>query len=186
MLAGDVAVLMLTYIAAYFLRRSSILHMGQSRLGRPFEYYLWIVFIIVPAWLFSMQLFRLYDASVYRSVTRLMSALFKANALASMILFSAIFILTKSMISRFFIGEFIAISFAGFAIEKLAVRAAMKYRFASGHRTRRVLLVGERADAQMYLNLVREHPDWNLEIVGLVGIGDGSGEETGNGDLHSH
>ena len=46
----------------------------------------------------------------------------------------------------------------------------MRYRWRLQRRSAvwRVLLVGSRSDAENYLRLVREHPEWNLRIVDVV------------------
>jgi hypothetical protein len=46
----------------------------------------------------------------------------------------------------------------------------MRYRWRLQRRSAvwRVLLVGSQTDAENYLELVREHPEWNLEIVDVV------------------
>jgi len=97
--------------------------MGQSRLGRPVELY-YDRLNYRAGWLFSMQLVRLYDASVYRSVNAPDGRAVQGDALASLILFSAILILTQSMIAGFASGNSRDqhSQVAGFAIEKLAVR----------------------------------------------------------------
>ena len=71
--------------------------------------------------------------------------------------------------------------------EKLAILFLMRYRWRLQRRSAvwRVLLVGSRDDAENYLELVREHPEWNLEIVDVVPASPDGTAMRRNGELDS-
>ncbi len=171
MLACDLVVLMGSYKAAYWVREALAEYVDTSLPTLlPFIDYTWIILLIVPAWLIPLQMFRLYEPASYNSPGKTLEALLKAQMLAALALLSVMFFSPPGLgPSRSFLGTFIAISFASFAAEKIAVGAALKYRarLHSPDRRWKVLLIGDYADAEKYFDLARDHPYWDLEIVGI-------------------
>lgn len=170
MVAADLAVLLESYVVAYYLRTHTAQDFSLSlpQLGHGLRGFSWILIIIVPAWIAALQSFGLYEASTYKSKARMALALSKAHLFASLVLFSAVFVLRQYAVSRSLLSAFVAVSFICFITEKIAARTAIRYRANRRRDAWRVLLVGEREDTLSYLNLVREHPDWNVEIVGVL------------------
>jgi hypothetical protein len=85
-------------------------------------------------------------------------------------------------------GLFIVVSYFLLAAEKLSIYGWMKYRSRLRRPTNswKVLLVGSRADAEKYLGLVLQHPDWNMEIVGIVPASmNGAPDGTAHDESHS-
>ena len=98
-------------------------------------------------------------------------ASFKAQILASVLMLNAVFIIRGfNGVSRPLLALIIMFSFIGLITEKLAILFLMRYRWRLQRRSAvwRVLLVGSHTEAENYLELVREHPEWNLEIVDVV------------------
>ena len=189
MLTADLVVMMESYLATYWLR-SRMVHLDPALLPMTaMDSYSWILPILVPSWLIALRYFQLYDAITYKSTVRILSALVKTQVLAALILFSAIFALKSWSTSRSLLGLFIIVSFVGFAVEKLGVHAVMRHRWRLRRSTTawKVLLVGSREDAERYLDLVRQHPDWNMEIVGVVPAPPNidTSNRNGHGDFYS-
>lgn len=183
MFAADLAVLVESYIVGYYLRTRLAEDLSWSL--RPLVHGLrgfsWLLLIIVPAWVAALESVGLYDASNYKSTSRMANALCRAQLFASLALFSAVFALRQYSVSRTLLIGFVAVSFVSLMLEKIAVRVAIRYR-AKRHRDAwRVLVVGERNDAQTYLNLIRENPDWNIEIVGVLEPAESSAQGRANG-----
>ena len=112
---------------------------------------------------------------------------FKANFTASALMMNVIFILHGYPgASRALMAMIIALSFAAMTIEKLAIVVAMLYlpRLRRPSTAWRVLLVGSRSDAENYLQLVREHPEWNLEIVDIISATRDESMRSVDGDLY--
>jgi FlaA1/EpsC-like NDP-sugar epimerase len=149
----------------------------------------WIVTIIFPAWLIALRHFNLYNPVSYRRSPNIVAATIKANILASVLMLNVVFILRGfSGVSRPLLALIIAFSFFGLITEKLAAVLLMRYRWRLQRRSSvwRVLLVGSHSDAENYLKLVREHPEWNLEIVDVVAAAaNGMAMRGAGGNLHS-
>jgi FlaA1/EpsC-like NDP-sugar epimerase len=167
----DLAVLFATYLAAYWVR------VWLWQLGYPLlpiydiRTSAWIITIMFPAWLIALRYFSLYDPVTYRSTSTVIRRSFKAQILASLLMLNAVFIIRGfNGVSRPLLTLIIMFSFLGFFIEKLAIRFVIRHRSRLQRRSAvwRVLLVGSPNEAENYLQLVREHPEWNLEIVDVV------------------
>lgn len=187
-LAVDLVVLMASYLATYYARvwlfRFTSLLLPINGLNA----YSWMLPILILSDLVALRYFDLYSAITYRSPLKILSALFKTQILAGLITFSAMFILTNWGPSRSMMALFITVSYVLLATEKLSIYAVMKYRPRLRRPTTawKVLLVGNREDAEKYLDLVHEHPDWNTEIVGIVAaFPAGTPRLNGNGEADS-
>jgi FlaA1/EpsC-like NDP-sugar epimerase len=169
--AADVTVLCVTYIAAYSVRAKMWLHgypvLPIARAGAN----AWILTVAFPAWLIAFRYFNLYSPITYRSVATTISKTIKANILGAVLMLNTIFIMRGfAGASRALLALMIVFSSVALVGEKLAVIFVMRYRWRLRRPSTawRVLLVGSRSDAQNYLEMVREHPEWNLEIVDVV------------------
>ena len=169
--AADLVVLFGAYLAAYWIRRKlwrlgyPMLPIGSVRANG------WIVTVIFPVWLIALRHFKLYDPVSYRRGRRMVAATVKAQILASVLMLNAVFIFRGfSGVSRPLLALIIVCTFVGLMAEKLGILLMMRYRWRLQRRSAvwRVLLVGNHADAQNYLELVGEHPEWNLQIVDVV------------------
>ena len=169
--ATDLAVLFASYLAAYKVRLKlwelayPVLPIGSARSSA------WVITIMFPAWLIAFRYFSLYSPITYKSTVRVIGASFKAQILGSVLMLNAVFIIRGfDGISRPLLVLNIMFSIIGLMTEKLAILLLIRHRWRLQRRSAvwRVLLVGSRVDAENYLELVREHPEWNLEIVDVV------------------
>lgn len=182
-------VLFASFLAAYWVRRKlwrmgyPVLPIGPARVSG------WIVTIVFPAWLIALRHFNLYNPISYRRSPSVLAATLKANVVASVLMLNAVFIIRGfSGVSRPLLALIIAFSFFGLMAEKLAVLLLMRYRWRLQRRSSvwRVLLVGSHSDAENYLKLIREHPEWNLEIVDVVAAAaNGTAIRGASGNLYS-
>ncbi len=169
--AADLVVLFATFLLAYWVRvklwRLGYPLLPMSRL-RVID---WILALVFPAWLIAFRYFSLYNPISYRSAPGVIPTTIKAHLLASVLMLNALFIIRGfSGASRPFLALMIGFSFVGLVAEKLAVVFLMRYQWRLRRKSNvwRVLLVGSRTDAENYLAMVREHPEWNLEIVDVI------------------
>ncbi len=187
--AADLLFLLASYLAAYIVR----LRLWQ--LGYPFlpinsvRSVGWIITIIFPAWLIALRHFNLYDPTTYRSMPRVFVATLKAHLLGSVLMLNTVFIIRGfNGVSRPLLALVIIFSFFALVAEKLAILFLMRYRWRLQSRSSvwRVLLVGNRGDAETYLEMVREHPEWNLKVVDVIAASPkGTAVRSSSGDLHS-
>jgi FlaA1/EpsC-like NDP-sugar epimerase len=187
--AVDLVVLFAGFLAAYSIRRKlwlvgyPLLPIGSVRRNA------WIVTVIFPAWLIALRQFHLYNPITYRRAMSTVAATIKAQILGSVLMLNISFILRGfSGVSRPLLGLIIMCTFVGLLAEKLSIFLMMGNRWPLQRRSTawRVLLVGSRSDAENYLELLREHPEWNMEVVDVVSpLRNGMVIRGGNGNLHS-
>src|SRR5208282_5004010 len=99
----------------------------------------------------ALRYFNLYNPITYRSTSRVITASFKAQALASVLMLNAVFIIRGfNGVSRPLLALIIMFSLAGLVTEKLAILFLMRYRWRLQRRSAvwRVLLVGSQTDAE--------------------------------------
>jgi FlaA1/EpsC-like NDP-sugar epimerase len=186
--AADLVVLLGGFLAAYWIRRKlwllgyPILPIGTARRSA------WIVTVIFPAWLVALRQFNLYDPVTYRRAMSTVAATIKAQILGSVLMLNVCFILRGfSGVSRPLLALIIMCTSVGLVAEKLTILLMMGNRRRLQRRATawRVLLVGSRDDAESYLELLREHPEWNMEVVDVVSpLRTGTVIRGGNGNLH--
>ena len=149
----------------------------------------WILTVIFPAWLIALRQFNLYNPVTYRRAIPVLRATLKAQVLACVLMLNTTFLIRGfSGVSRPLLVLLIACTLPGLVAEKVAVLLTMRYRWRLQRRSTvwRVLLVGSNSDAENYLELVREHPEWNLEIVDIVSpVLSGPMLRGAGGNLHS-
>jgi FlaA1/EpsC-like NDP-sugar epimerase len=186
--AADLVVLLGGFLAAYWIRRKlwllgyPILPIGTARRSA------WIVTVIFPAWLVALRQFNLYDPVTYRRAMSTVAATIKAQILGSVLMLNVCFILRGfSGVSRPLLALIIMCTSVGLVAEKLTILLMMGNRRRLQRRATawRVLLVGSRDDAESYLELLREHPEWNMEVVDVVSpLRTGTVIRGGNGNLN--
>ncbi len=186
---SDLAVLFASYLIAFSVR------VKLWRLGYPLlpianvRISGWIVTVIFPAWLIALRYFDLYHPISYKSVSGVITATFKAHVLASVLMANAVFAIRGfNGVSRPLLVLIVMFSFIGLVTEKLVVILLLRYGWRLQRRSAvwRVLLVGSRSDAEKYLELVAEHPEWKLEVVDVVFASpNGMVLDNGSGNLHS-
>jgi exopolysaccharide biosynthesis polyprenyl glycosylphosphotransferase len=168
MLGCDVLALAASYLAAYVVRERWLagLYGGIAPLGE----YEWILWAILPLWMFALAAFGLYHSPPYRSLLGMAAPLAKAHVLASLALMSLMFLSRGWDVSRLFIQAFVVISAAALALEKTCIKCGLDYRAQRLRRRERwrVLLVGESSDVERYRSLLREHPHWSVHVIGVL------------------
>jgi FlaA1/EpsC-like NDP-sugar epimerase len=174
--ATDLAVLFSSFLAAYWVR------VKLWRMGYPLlpiysvRASAWIITVMFPAWLIALRYFNLYSPVIYRSISTVIAASFKAQVLASVLMLNTVFVLRGfNGVSRPLLALIIMFSLVGLMTEKAVILFLMRYRWRLQRRSAvwRVLLVGNDGDTENYLELIREHPEWNLEIVDVISANSG-------------
>jgi exopolysaccharide biosynthesis polyprenyl glycosylphosphotransferase len=136
----------------------------------PFAYYAWILWVIAPIWICALHWFGLYDSAAYRSIGNVVVAVLKAQFAAGLILLSVMYLAMRMDVSRLFLETFLVISLALLMALKLNVNFLIDllgHRRAS-HQKWKVLLVGDHRLGEAYVDLVRSHPHWAIDVVRLV------------------
>jgi len=149
---------------------------------RPFAQYVWILWLIGPAWVFALWKANLYRPGSFVSFERLFKALLNAQIFGGLLLLSAMYLTKSEDVSRLLLQGFLILSAAGLAAERVGLKLFLDYRAAHSRKKGvwHVLLVGDPARAQQYLRLLAERPHWGVRVAGIERL-NGNGNGNGNG-----
>jgi exopolysaccharide biosynthesis polyprenyl glycosylphosphotransferase len=145
----------------------------------PLTPHLWLLWVIIPAWLISLRFFDLYSSASFARARDLAGALFRVQIVASLLLLSTMYMVKASWVSRMLMQGFLATSFLMLLGHRLAVRAIVKrYRNRVSFHRPRILMISTPHDAHRYLSQVGQHVSMTVEIAGMLlpaAAADGSG-----------
>lgn len=166
LIACDLAILVLSFVSAYWLR-GFVLHAYGTLF--PLAHYLWLLWIILPTWIFLRHQFGLHHAAAYTSFARMMSPLFKVHALGGLTLLAMLYLTQSEEVSRSLMQAFIGLSLIGLALETMVVRAALLHVGSKPRaQHRKVLVIGTNVQASQYVQMLHEHAHWRAEVVGFL------------------
>ena len=167
--ACDVVVLVASYVAAYEIR-DHLLRLSYGPLFSSVEY-VWILWVILPTWLFLLQRFGLNKFAGYESLQGIMSSLLRVQLFGGLILNSVMYMSHSAQISRLLLQIFLGTSYVGLSIEKAGVRGILvHYRQARHAHLRQVLIVGTEPRAERYFQLLCSQPHWRAEVIGFLSV----------------
>lgn len=159
LMTGDIVLIALTWIAAYYLRFFSF---------PPIESFLSIIIPIVLTWPFIFRNMGLYRP---RRVTSYVLEIFdiaKTSTLAVIILVTTTFFLGKHEFSRLVFLYFWMISIAVLSAERLVFRVILWNLRKKGYNVRRVLIIGAGDLGVKVVNKIKDNRWTGLDIVGYL------------------
>ena len=157
----DLLAVVFAFFLAYHLRAPG------GRLN-PVPYYLWIFLVILPTWYFLLSYYRFYTSIRLRSISHILMSLVNVHLIGGVIVTSAIYLVDPHGFSRELVGFFLLFSLIFFIIGKTAQKGVLGFIRRRGYNFRNVLVVGADRKARNFINLLDEHADWGLQIVGVL------------------
>ncbi|MEZ4598915.1 MAG: sugar transferase [Syntrophotaleaceae bacterium] len=158
----DACVICVSLVLAYEIRK---LFQGQLL---PLYYYLWILVAVLPLWLHLFKRKGFY-ASIRRwSVFDIFTRLVNVHLFGSLLTSSLIYFVDRLRYSRGLHLSFLAVSFLLLFLEKVGIRLALGYYRKKGFNTRNILIVGTQEKARKFHNVIQDHADWGLAVIGFV------------------
>jgi len=169
----DAAVLGVSFAASFW-----ICGLLFSRRFASFTDYIWLLWVIVPAWLIALRAFGLYHSASYETRPGIVARMIKAHTIAGFMLLSTMYLTKSGQISRLLLQTFIGVSFAALTIQKFAVRTTLEYlRRRRGAQVRKVLIVCNTSHANAYSRILKEDASWHSAIAGFLMPEAGDGTE---------
>jgi exopolysaccharide biosynthesis polyprenyl glycosylphosphotransferase len=159
---ADIFVICASLLLAYHVRT-----LFQGRL-LPLYNYLWVLLVVLPLWLYLLKRQGLY-ASIRRcSGFDIVSRLINVHLFGGLLTASVIYFVDRDRYSRGLYLVFLGISFLLLSLEKVGLRLGLGFLRRRSFNTRNLLIVGTREKAGRFRQLVEDHADWGLKIVGFV------------------
>ncbi len=135
-----------------------------------FIYYLWILLFAAIIWYFLLSRYGLYASMRRRTRFELISALLNVHVLGGGVLGGIIFIIEPGKFSRGLFLAFLGFSLILMTLERLAGREILGYFRTLGYNYRNLLIVGSQDKALEFCELLEEHADWGLKVLGFVQV----------------
>jgi FlaA1/EpsC-like NDP-sugar epimerase len=163
-LAGDLAWIILSAIAAYMLRTAA--PWDASHLQLAFRASLLLITVAGIAWVFVFHRLKLDGFYGGYESSAILSQLFIGTVTLVVLVTSAGFLLHKDN-SRLLLFNFAALFFTTAFAGRLMARALAR-KFAGRGRRRRVLILGKGRVAQEFAARIQKHPEMRWELVGFL------------------
>jgi exopolysaccharide biosynthesis polyprenyl glycosylphosphotransferase len=183
-LCCDGLVLVVSFFVALGTRSAPSLTMTYGDLY-PLDNYLWLLCVIIPTWLWLIQRYHLHQPAALVPLWPLLTRLAKVQILGGLMLLASAFLVDRMEVSRLLTQIFLTISAVLLAGEKLAFRAFLKWteRHPGTADRWKVLVVSNDPKARDYLRLLRDHPNFGVELAGPIPLNDEPPMlRSGNGD----
>ena len=166
---GWVAIVCLRYAVHTTWALDSLLT-GEPLL-RPMslEYHLWLGLLVVPTWLLVLRSRGSYRYLRRKRLQDVAAVVVIASAIATFSVFAGLYLLRITEVSRLAVmgfGVAAVPTLIGVRVTTLALMRRLRRRRFDVHR---VLLVGRAEDAAPFLDTIAGHPEWGIEIVGVLG-----------------
>src|SRR5260221_4376962 len=165
----DGALLALAWVGSWWLRfRVFVL---AAPLGEPpLSLYLWSGAVLTPLALLVLRSFQISRPARTARLSQELFALFQGMAIITAIAAVGAFF-SKGALSRVSLVIFSALATTLLSTSRIAIRSWLRFMRRRGRNLRGTLIVGTGELAAMVLEKIREHPDFGLEVLGLVAAG---------------
>lgn len=157
----DIALIMVAFGAAHAILARSLPTLG------PLIDHLWIMLVVLPTWRFFMSKYYLYASIRTLSIGQVITSLLKVHLYGSIITASAIYLIEPQGFRRALFVIFILISFVLLSTGKLLLKGILSYMRRRGYNTRNLLVIGSKELRYKFIQLVNDHAQWGLTIVGV-------------------
>lgn len=131
-----------------------------------------IYFILLPVfliiWGILLYHFGMYSSLRRKPISNIVFIVLEAALLGGSLFGCFIFITKMHSVSRMHILYSFLFASLFISIEKILIVQFFRYHRRRGINTRNILIVGTGARAQYFINLMNEHPEWGIRIIGLV------------------
>jgi len=157
----------LLFVALYL---AFLLKNVSDGLTRDFNEYAWLLFIAIPTWFYLLEKHGLYASFRRLNSFNIAIRMVYVHAIGGFVCAAAIFLLHFVDFSRYIYGCFLLLAFLFLTIERIISRKVLGYLRAKGYNTRNILLVGLQNNATRVAQLIEDHKDWGLRIVGAMQV----------------
>lgn len=167
----DAVVILLSYSLAWFLKfRSGIrpFYTGDAVGILSRQTYFGALLLIVPVYLFLYYLCSMYTAKRSGSIKREIYNIVRANTIGLVLFIGALFVIHLDNFSRTMIFYFYLFNIAGDSFLRVAIHKWLRMLRKSGYNVKYILLVGYSRAAELYIDRIRQNPQWGYVVRGIL------------------
>lgn len=164
----DGILIIVSYVLAWVLKFIGPLSEGAVR-TLSFEWYMGMLFYIVPMYLILYHAFNLYAPKRVQGRRLELSNIIKANTVGLLLLISGIYVLLKeNHFSREMLFYFYIINIIMGEIARMGIRLILKRIRKRGYNQKHILLVGYSRAAEEYIDRINGNPQWGYKVRGIL------------------
>ena len=163
MTATDLGVTVLSFYVAYLLRNQ----VGDVQL-KPFSEHFFLIYLIVPVWLFLLFYFKCYQSIRIKSLSHILTPTLKAVLAGGFIIMSFFFVFKIMHISRALILMFLVIDLVLLASIRVCLYLFVHYVRMKGYNYKSILIVGSGRRAEAFAGILDKHKEWGMKVLGFV------------------
>ena len=157
----DLCMVTVAFFLGYFFR-------SQIRGLYPLSTYIGLLPILLLVWLGLLYSFGMYKSFRAKEIADIVLIVFKTTFFGFIIFTTYTYLFKLDYISRAFIVFIFIFSAILITFEKNILIMFFRYIRKKGYNFRWVLIVGTGERAQHFIDLIREHAEWGLKIIGLI------------------
>jgi exopolysaccharide biosynthesis polyprenyl glycosylphosphotransferase len=178
-LFSDLFVVSLSFFVGFFLRKNfpevSFIKVYDVELY-PLRVYLGFLPILLIIWGSLLTYFGMYKSTGIRQIQEVLIIVVKTIFIGFILFGSYIFIIhMQREVSRLVIGITFLIAGILITLEKITFLYIFKHIYKKGpgfrsilYTLRSILIIGTGKRAQQFIDLINKHPDWGINIIGIV------------------
>ncbi|MDN3515618.1 MAG: sugar transferase [Candidatus Brocadia sp.] len=131
-----------------------------------------IYIILLPSlliiWGVLLYYFGMYDSFRTKQILDILFMVTEATLIGGCLFGSFIFVTNVGSISRLHIFYSFLLAAIFISVEKIILILCFRYERKKGLNTRNILIIGTGKRAQRFVNLIDNHVEWGINIIGLV------------------
>ncbi|WP_352246179.1 sugar transferase [Candidatus Jettenia sp. AMX1] len=158
---SDMCIVFATFFLGFYLRKHPNGYYQMSD-------YLILIPILLIIWGVLLYCFGMYNSFRTKHISDVLFIVIEAALVGCSLFGSFIFITKMNSVSRLHIVYSFLFAVMFISIEKIALIQFFRYQRKKGFNTRNILIVGTGVRAQHLINLISNHPEWGIRIIGLV------------------
>ncbi|MBI3307415.1 MAG: sugar transferase [Candidatus Omnitrophica bacterium] len=172
MIALDLAIVAFAFFIAHDLRNRLGVYSPIDGLQHiyPIEMYLNLLPLMLILWWAALVILGTYRPLRGRSIWGVVGDILKAGLVVMLFFGGSAYLLKLHYLSRSYIALIIFLSILFLSAERLMLIQFLQYIRRKGYNYRHVLIVGTGRRAQNLIDLLHDHSEWGLRIVGLVDV----------------
>ncbi|MFH0985863.1 MAG: sugar transferase [Candidatus Omnitrophota bacterium] len=170
LVVADVALVGAAFFAGYFLISYFRNFFVSDSVGSlyPIHYYFNLIPVLMVLWIGSLSVMGIYRSFRGKDLTALCLDICKAGFLVTLLFSGSAYLFGLQYVSRVYITLVVMLSGIFLILEKVLLYEFILVLRRKGYNYRHILIVGSGTRAQNFVDIVNEHRDWGLRILGYV------------------
>ena len=186
----DALVVVIAFFLAYTLRQHFHIFYNLnlipssyfiSQTTAPLSNYIIVLILISFFWCFMLYINGMYLSLRMKTFLEILWIIIKSSFFTILAFGTIVFLLKLEFVSRIFFGLLILTSFTLILIEKVIIFYIMHSIRKRGYNFRRIIIVGPGKRAAEFTRKIHHHPEWGIEILGVLDDEPGRGIKKVNG-----